>query len=795
VESNSCVRKSAAGNLPNFMPAPAPAPAPAGGAAGRGAGRGAAPAPAPSAAAPRKPAAAKPPWQGPLDVKQERGAENKPPGYVQESLSATLPSFKRPVHVGDRVRDRHSKREGICMYVGVAEFARGKEVCGLRLDVKRTTTDCDGKYRGERHFRCTPGHGLYIPLEDAEFIALASDDDFQRAHTPAPAAAPGTAPAAAKRGTSDDTPLPAPSNFDLDKELDGIAGLEEVKEMLRGLRNAVEVRRRRSSFGVNDERTMHMLFLGNPGTGKTKVARLVARMLHSLGILKKGQLIEVTRKDLIGPHHGETAQLTAEACKKALGGVLFIDEAYALRNEGSSDSAGQECVNTLVKESEEHANDLVLILAGYQKEMTTFLATNSGLSSRFPNVFNFADYSYADLASILRTTANEKGFTVDESLSEAGLLSLVQRCIRAAEIPKGNGRLVRNIVEAAIARQTNRVFSLGTVSRGTLTTLLEEDFAGDGEQQGLDSVPEVLARLENIVGLDSVKTYAKQLMAQLQMRAQRKEAGLPVPADASLHMIFSGNPGTGKTTVARILAQAFKSLGMLRVGHLLEVDRAQLVAGYAGQTAIKTKQMVESALGGVLFVDEAYTLVSDDRDTFGKEALDTLMKLTEDYRDDLIVILAGYPADMRKLLARNPGLKSRFPSEIVFSDYSADELMRITETFLGEELLKLSPDAKEALTTIYTIMASVHDRENGNGRAVRNLLERAKRSQALRLMELGRKATRDELSILTMDDFEETLSEMRNAPEPRPHGFGQVGHGGGGSGGGGPSDLHIAYAQ
>jgi len=555
--------------------------------------------------------------------------------------------------------------------------------------------------------------------------------------------------------------------------------------MLRGLRNAVEVRRRRSSFGVNDERTMHMLFLGNPGTGKTKVARLVARMLHSLGILKKGQLVEVTRKDLIGPHHGETAQLTADACKKALGGVLFIDEAYALRNEGSSDSAGQECVNTLVKESEEHANDLVLILAGYQKEMTTFLATNSGLSSRFPNVFNFADYSYEDLAGILKSTANEKGFTIDEAISEAGLVTLVQRCIKAAEIAKGNGRLVRNMVEAAIARQTNRVFSMNTVSRGTLTTLLEEDFAADSnEQAGLDSVPEVLAKLDTIVGLDSVKIFAKQLMAQLQMRAQRKEAGLPVPADASLHMIFSGNPGTGKTTVARIIAQAFKSLGILRVGHLVEVDRAQLVAGYAGQTAIKTKQMVESALGGILFVDEAYTLVSDDRDTFGKEALDTLMKLTEDYRDDLVVILAGYPADMRQLLARNPGLKSRFPSEIDFPDYTADELMQITEHFLGEEMLNLSEDAREALTSMYTIMATVHDRENGNGRAVRNLLERAKRSQALRLMELGGKRTREELSLLTHEDFEGLLAEM-SQPSSGPPPSGPRG------GGGQP----VAYAQ
>merc|ERR1719271_129400 len=170
----------------------------------------------------------------------------------------------------------------------------------------------------------------------------------------------------------------------------------------------------------------------------------------------------------------------------------------------------------------------------------------------------------------------------------------------------------------------------------------------------MESIPEVLARLDKVVGLDNVKVYLKQLMAQLQLQQQRVEAGLPVPADASLHMIFSGNPGTGKTTVARIVAQAFKSLGILRLGHLVEVDRAALVAGYAGQTAIKTKQVVDSALGGILFVDEAYALVSDDRDTFGKEALDTLMKATEDHRDDLVVILAGYPDELETLLARNP---------------------------------------------------------------------------------------------------------------------------------------------
>ena len=417
----------------------------------------------------------------------------------------------------------------------------------------------------------------------------------------------------------------------------------------------------------------------------------------------------------------------------------------------------------------------MIILAGYNKEMAAFLSTNSGLASRFPNVFNFADYTHEEMAGILRSVTIEKGFTLDENLDdEDKLVPLVHRCVKSGEIAKGNGRLVRNMVEAAIARQTNRVFALGTVTRGTLTTLTEDDFGeADSNAAGLESVPEVLAKLDSVVGLDSVKVFVKQLMAQLTMRAQRLEAGLPVPGDSSLHMIFSGNPGTGKTTVARIVAAAFKSLGILRLGHLVECDRASLVAGYAGQTAIKTKQLVETALGGILFVDEAYALVSDDRDTFGKEALDTLMKGTEDHRDDLVVILAGYPGDMDKLLSRNPGLKSRFATTIGFADYTEDELMQIADSMLAADMFVLSEGARAALMTIFVCMATVHDRENGNGRAVRNLLERAKRSQALRLMELGGKRTKEELTLLTEEDFAPSLAELRPAGPPPGVGGGE----------------------
>ena len=282
-------RAGGRGGVPGGPRANAPSAAPAG--RGRGAAGG-----------PVK----KPPWQGPMDAKGGVQQENKRPGadanYVQESLATTLPRFVRSVHVGDRIIDKHSKRTGMCMYIGPADFAKGKEVCGLRLDKMRTTTDCDGKYRGERYFRCSPGHGLYIPLEDAEYLGEAGDDDFAHLN-----GAGGGAPASGggipkgnqiprDPAAGADNALQIDPNFDLEKELEPIVGLHEVKDMLRGMRNAVEVRKKRAGMGVNDDRTMHMLFLGNPGTGKTTIARLAAKMLASIGILKKGQLIEVTRK-------------------------------------------------------------------------------------------------------------------------------------------------------------------------------------------------------------------------------------------------------------------------------------------------------------------------------------------------------------------------------------------------------------------------------------------------------------------------------------------------------------------
>merc|ERR1711990_997231 len=226
-----------------------------------------------------------------------------------------------------------------------------------------------------------------------------------------------------------------------------------------------------------------------------------------------------------------------------------------------------------------------------------------------------------------------------------------------------------------------------------------EDFIDGMSPSRDEEIRAALVKIDNVVGLQGVKRFIRSLHAQLQTEAERREAGLSVAGGGgTLHMIFSGNPGTGKTTVARIVAELLSAMGLLRKGHIVEADRAALVAGYSGQTALKTQQVVNQAMGGVLFIDEAYALVSEDgKDSFGKEALDTLIKVIEDRREDLVVILAGYPDEMARLVATNPGVKSRFPTQVLFEDYSEEELMRIGESMLSSDGFSLSSEAKEVL--------------------------------------------------------------------------------------------------
>ena len=556
-------------------------------------------------------------------------------------------------------------------------------------------------------------------------------------------------------------PAPSPSLKEI--KLEDLIGQQSAKNALRHIVSLTQVNAERAARGLKlQEVTRHVIFSGSPGTGKTTFARYYGQEIKKLGVLKGGHLIEVSRPQLVAEYEGQTASKTQRVVEQARGGVLFIDEAYTLK-QNKDDRFGQEAIDTLLKLIEDWRDDLILVLAGYTDRMREFLQLNPGLQSRIPNWIEFDDFTDTELGLICDQMLRKAGMTI-AAADRALLLEQVYRRRKGRWF--GNAREVRNLFEQALAQQSARLArqDLKKFSNDELSTLVTSDVTEDPDDGAAsadttgDVKPSAAQKLDALHGLREIKQEIGDFTAYAKIQRARNVGSAN---QIAMTFVFSGNPGTGKTTVARLMGEILRDIGVLPTGHLVEVDRSRLVAEYQGQTAVRTREAVEDALGGILFIDEAYALAGQGReDAYGREAVDTLVKCIEDYRGQLAVVLAGYSKEMEAFLNVNPGMRSRIARVLAFPDYSDTELLTIAEDMARTDGYVLTQEARQALDA--SLRKSRQSAKAwGNAREARKLLEVTYRAQASRLTGNGEPTALSKEALNTISDQDVAAADRR----------------------------------
>jgi SpoVK/Ycf46/Vps4 family AAA+-type ATPase len=553
---------------------------------------------------------------------------------------------------------------------------------------------------------------------------------------------------------------------EIKRELDALIGLENIKAKVHEYIDYIKFLKLRKEKGINDDEkiSMHSVFTGNPGTGKTTVVKLLGEIFHALGLLSKGHVYTVDAGDLISEYIRQTSKKTTEAIEKARGGILFIDEAYILYKEDSLGDFGPEAVAELVTEMSDGKGDIAIMVAGYPDEMNSFLNSNPGLKSRFKHHFHFNDYTPDELLQIAQYAASKKNvFLHKTALNKT--FEIITNAYRKRDKFFGNARYVYALIDQSKMNMGTRIVNHNPpekLDKNSLSLIIEEDI----EDVAVDKVSKklqiqidsellnsALEELNQLTGLENIKQEINELV---RLTKYYREMNRDVLKAFSLHSIFTGNPGTGKTSVARILGKIYKALGLLERGHLIDADASTLIAGYVGQTALKTKELIKKANGGILFIDEAYSLTNGNNNEFGQQAVAALIKEMEDQRGNFSLIVAGYTNEMKVFIQSTPGLESRFDNKFDFHDFNENELWQIVVGMFKQKNLNVEVDAEKQLKTYIAHLYKNRDRFFGNARSMRKIIEKAVRNQELRMADLPiSKRTSDVVSTVILSDVKE----------------------------------------